>query len=62
MKTGDLVRMQRYRANSLRDDDNLYFGIYLYTKFGDWFVECGGIRPGRFSSDFWTCEVVSENG
>ena len=61
MKAGDLVRLQRYRANSLNDDDNLYVGVYLHQEDGTWFVECGFQRVGRFSPDFWTCEVVSAN-
>ena len=61
MKAGDLVRLQRYRANRLNDDDNLYVGIYLREEDGLWFVACGFQRTGRFSPDFWTCEVVSAN-
>tara|TARA_Y100000310_G_C19978783_1_gene488792 strand:+ start:74 stop:286 length:213 start_codon:yes stop_codon:yes gene_type:complete len=59
MKVGDLVRLQRYRANSLNDEDNLYIGIYLKEEYGDWYVECGFRKTGRFSPDFWTCEVVN---
>ena len=62
MKAGDLVRLQRYRANSLNDEDNLYVGIYLRTQpNGAWVIECGFQKVGRFSPNFWTCEVVSEN-
>ncbi len=62
MKAGDLVRLQRYRANSLNDDDNLYVGIYLRTQpNGGWVIECGFQKVGRFSPKFWTCEVISEN-
>jgi len=59
MKIGDLVRLQRYRANSLNDDDTLYIGVYLKEEYGDWYVECGFQKTGRFSSDFWTCEVIN---
>tara|TARA_R110000824_G_scaffold102639_4_gene244143 strand:- start:17 stop:229 length:213 start_codon:yes stop_codon:yes gene_type:complete len=61
MKAGDLVRLQRYRANSLNDDDNLYVGIYLKEEYGEWYVECGFKRLGQFNPDFWTCEVISAN-
>ena len=61
MKAGDLVRLQRYRANSLNDDDNLYVGIYLKEEDGEWYVECGFKRLGQFNPDFWTCEVISAN-
>ena len=59
MKAGDLVRLQRYRANSLNDEDNLYVGVYLKEEYGDWYVECGFQKTGRFNPDFWKCEVVN---
>ena len=61
MKAGDLVRLQRYRANSLDDSDNLYIGIYIKEEYGEWHVECGFKRLGQFSPDFWNCEVINEN-
>ena len=61
MKAGDLVRLIRYRATSLEDEDNLYIGIYLYETAGNWFVECGFQKIGRFNPDFWKCKVLNEN-
>ena len=61
MKAGDLVRLRRYRANSLDDEDTLYVGVYLYEEYGNWYVECGFQRVGQFSPDFWNCEVINED-
>ncbi len=60
MKVGDLVRITRFRANSLKDKDNLYIGVYLKEEYGDWYVECGFQKLGRFNPDFWKCEILSE--
>ena len=60
MKAGDLVKM--IRKDWTRRGNNIYIGVYIKERWGNWYVECfSGRRRNRFAQDFWDYVVLNEN-